>query len=132
MAERLSEEQLTLMTWLSQQSEPISMAQMETEQVPCFSENRVKALKESGHLLWEYVSYEDDSIAGYYLSDKGLAALQEQKELCDKAAEEKSAKRTDRKFQIALSLVSAVIGSLVTLFVEHFSEILSCIHSVLQ
>ena len=131
MVERLSDEQLTLMTWLSQQAEPISMAQMRADQAPCFCRDRVKALKESGYLLWRYVSYENDSIAGYYLSDKGLAALQEQKELRDKAAEDATAKRTERKFQIALSLTSAIIGSLITLFVEHFPQIVDYIRSIL-
>ena len=70
------------------------------------------------------------------LTDKGRLFVarheQEQKKLREKAAENKASKQDERKFQIALSLISAVVGSLITLFVEHFAQILEFVSSVLQ
>lgn len=46
-------------------------------------------------------------------------------ELRDKAASEKAEKTKDRRFQLLNTLLGAVVGALLTLFVEHFSEILA-------
>ncbi len=45
-------------------------------------------------------------------------------------SEEKTEKEIDRRFQLIYTVVSAAIGSLVTLFVEHFDGILSFIKGI--
>ncbi len=65
-----------------------------------------------------------------YLADreKGKAELQA-KEASEKA-ERLAREKRERRFSLLHSLLSAAVGSLVTLFVEHFQEICLFFHSL--
>jgi len=61
------------------------------------------------------------------ITEPGRKALEEFEEHADVMADKSAEKKSDRRFQILNSLLSAVVGSLLTLFVEHFSEIIQFI-----
>ena len=65
----------------------------------------------------------------YYITQKGLAKLKALDDMAQKVnqehAEKKAEHAKDRRFQFINTLVSAVLGGIVTLIVEHFDTILS-------
>ena len=52
-------------------------------------------------------------------------AEQRQEELRRQTAKEEAEKKSDRRFQLLNTLLSAFVGSVLTLLVEHFDRILS-------
>lgn len=52
-------------------------------------------------------------------------AEQRQEELHRQAAKEEAEKKSDRRFQLANTLLGAFVGVVLTLLVEHFDKILS-------
>lgn len=52
-------------------------------------------------------------------------AEQRQEELRQQAAKEEAEKKSDRRFQLLNTLLSAFVGGILTLLVEHFDRILS-------
>ena len=72
----------------------------------------------------------------YMLTQDGIHLLASEKENAQKVAEEiankKAEKNTEFRFQLFNSILGAVVGSMATLFVEHFFEIIHFINSILQ
>lgn len=68
-----------------------------------------------------------------YTTEKGKSFLdakeKQTEEMAENDAKEKSEKHEEHSFQIKLMLASAAIGALLTLFVEHFGEIIKFICS---
>lgn len=64
----------------------------------------------------------------YHITQKGLAKLKTLDDMAQKVNQEhseKKAERTkDRRFQLINTLVSALLGGLVTLIVEHFDSVI--------
>lgn len=56
---------------------------------------------------------------------------EEHERLDKKDSEEKAEKQRDRKSQVFSSILSAVVGSLLTLLIEHFNSVLQFIASLL-
>lgn len=52
-------------------------------------------------------------------------AEQRQEELCRQTAKEEAEKKSDRRFQLLNTLLSAFVGGVLTLLAEHFDRILS-------
>ena len=52
-------------------------------------------------------------------------AEQRQEELRQQAAKEEAEKKSDRRFQLLNTMLSAFVGGILTLLVEHFDRILS-------
>jgi len=65
-----------------------------------------------------------------------LLTLEEFEEFADKMrherAEKEAEKKSDRRFQTKQTLLGAVVGSILTLLVEHFSGIVSFISGLLH
>lgn len=59
----------------------------------------------------------------YMLTQKGKDLLCAEDKNAEKVAKHAAEKKADRRFQLANSVISAIIGSVVTLLVEHFPEI---------
>ena len=59
-------------------------------------------------------------------------SAEEHERLDKKDSEEKAEKQRDRKYQVFSSILSAVVGSLLTLLIEHFKSILEFISSLLS
>ena len=120
----LSQEQFILMSWLLEQPGPVTLQQMADLQAPGFTEYRVEELKEQGLLRWEYVSYNGNLLPGYFVSDKGKAALEAMKEVRRKEAEDKRQQRFPNQISVAqvlVPLVTFVLG----LVVEHYAGLVS-------
>lgn len=68
----------------------------------------------------------------YVLTPGGEAYLSSKKkyaeEMAKKAAEKKAEKHNEHVFEVKLSLLSAAVGSALTLIVEHFDWIISLFH----
>lgn len=81
-----------------------------------------------------------DIAPGFHIiSERGKIALSElsakQNELqqrADYVAQQKAEKKRDRRFQFANTVLGAVLGSCLTLFADHFSEILSLLESIVR
>lgn len=52
--------------------------------------------------------------------------------MAEEIANKKAEKNTEFRFQLFNSILGAVVGSMATLFIEHFSEIIHFINSTLQ
>lgn len=120
----LSQEQFTLMSWLLEQPGPVTLQQMADLQAPGFTEYRVEELKEQGFLRWEYVSYNENLLPGYFVSDNGKARLEQAQEIHNARTQQESDKRADRRTQIYSAVLGAILGALFTLLLEHAAEIL--------
>lgn len=121
----LSNEQIELLHWIAAQPNPVSLQEMQDRHAPAFSKQRIDILRKAELLDWTYTTYNDspDLVVGYFTSDHGSAALLKLREDYRKAAD---AKTNDKRKEISAlrnSIIGAVIGALLTLFVEHFSEI---------
>lgn len=77
----------------------------------------------------KYVEVESLNPPIYRITQKGLAKLKAIDDMAQKMnqehAEKKSEHAKDRRFQLINTLVSAVLGGVVALIVEHFDAILS-------
>lgn len=117
----LSTDQLTFLEWISKRSIPVTLQQMSKINPPGFSEQRVSELQRQGYLNWKYV---DGQYAGYYISDKGKAALEVWEEKRRKEAETKRQQRFQNQVSVAqvfVPLVTFVLG----LVVEHYAGLVS-------
>ena len=128
--ELLSREQEPLLQWIHDQPEPVCLQQMEATGAPYFTRQRVETLRKNDMLTWTYISYGGDMVAGYFLSDKGLAALQMQEQLRNDRAEERAENQRNRNTQIFTAIFGAVLGSVLTLFLEHLNEIVTFFQSI--
>ena len=65
----------------------------------------------------------------YFITQKGLAILNALDDMAQKVsqehAEKKSEQAKDRRFQLINTLIGTVLGSAVTLTVEHFNSVIS-------
>ncbi len=68
----------------------------------------------------------------YVIVNLGEQALEEFEEHARQMSEERAQKKSDRRFQILNSLLSAVAGSLLTLLVEHFLELMDFLGKFFQ
>lgn len=70
----------------------------------------------------------------YFIKQKGLAKLKEIDDMAQQMdqehAEKKSEKAKDRRFQFVNTVVSAILGGLVTLVIERFNSIISFLQSL--
>lgn len=78
----------------------------------------------------------DGSVCGetvtWVITEPGKRALEEFEEYARKMSYERAEKKSDRRFQVLNTLLSAVVGSLLTLLVEHFSKILELLRKLFQ
>lgn len=124
----LSKDCTQLMEWIGDQWCPVPMARMQELLPPGFSEQRVNDLRKDGFLKWEYVPFGDGLAAGYSLSDKGKAYLEEREQIAEKATQQAAEKRAEHKFQIFYVL----LGSLLTLLIEHGPRIFNYLQTLLS
>lgn len=70
----------------------------------------------------------------YFTNQKGLAKLKELDDMTQKMdqehAEKKAEQAKDRRFQLVNTVISAVLGGLVTLFIEHFDSIITFLQNL--
>ena len=128
----LSSDQVQLLSWIKNCQRSISIAEMQDLQVPAFSEQRVNTLRKTGYLSFEYVVYRGELVGGYSVSDKGKAYLEHLEQLRQDHAQQRADIRTNHKITVFASIISAVAGSLLTLMVEHFGEIVQLVQSVFR
>jgi hypothetical protein len=134
----LSPEQIALMTWLEQQSEPKSKAQMEEASAPGYTSDRVEEMRTQGLLTRKLdIGMHGDIGAIYVVSDRGKAALLEIEQKRNQQAEEERRYETQRQqteTQIGLSrqqtrltliqTVIALVSFIAGLVVEHYVGLL--------
>lgn len=128
--ELLSREQESLLQWIHDQPEPVCLWQMEAAGAPYFTRQRVETLRKNDMLTRTYISHGGDMVAGYFLSDKGLAALQMQDQLRNDRTEERAENQRNRNTQIFAAILGAVLGSFLTLFLEHLNKIVAFFQSI--
>ena len=134
----LSPEQIALMTWLEQQSEPKSKAQMEEASAPGYTSDRVEEMRTQG-LLKRGMGFDlhGRHFGIYEVSDKGKAALLEIEQKRNQQAEEErryEIQRQQTETQISLSrqqtrltliqTVIALVSFIAGLVVEHYVGLL--------
>ena len=134
----LSPEQIALMTWLEQQSEPKSKAQMEEASAPGYTSDRVEEMRTQGLLTRKLdIGMHGDIGAIYVVSDRGKAALLEIEQKRNQQAEEErryEIQRQQTETQISLSrqqtrltliqTVIALVSFIAGLVVEHYVGLL--------
>ena len=133
-----SPEQIALMTWLIQQPEPVSKAQMEEVNAPGYTSDRVEEMRAEGWLKRTLdIGMHGDIIGRYEVSDKGKAALLEIEQKRNQQAEEErryEIQRQQTETQIGLSrqqtrlmliqTVIALVSFIAGLVVEHYVGLL--------
>ena len=134
----LSPEQIALMTWLEQQSEPKSMMQMEAAKAPGYTSDRLEEMRTQG-LLKRGMGFDlhGRHFGIYEVSDKGKAALLEIEQKRNQQAEEErryEIQRQQADLQNALSAkqtklaliqtIIAVVSFVTGLFCEHYIGLL--------
>ena len=67
---------------------------------------------------------------GYFVSDTGKALLEQMAQDREERAQDHAEKRRAEKIQIVSAIIGAVVGSVLTLFVEHFFEILEFLRTM--
>lgn len=117
----LSNDQIALLEWISKRPNPVSLQQMSQINPPGFSEQRVRELSHQGYLAWKYIT---GLLAGYYITDKGNAALEARAEKRRQEAEDKRQQRFQNQISVAQVLVPFVTFVL-GLVVEHYAGLVS-------
>lgn len=121
----LNQERVKLLLWLRNRPEPVSMNQMDQLQAPGFSWERVEKLKKEDLLSWTYIAGEDGNlVAGYFVSDKGLAILEAMEQERKKEAEAKRQQRFQNQMTIAQVLIP-LVTFLLGLVIEHYAGLIS-------
>lgn len=142
----LSQEQISLLQWLSEQSKPLSMLQIAQENAPGFTRERLANLETEAHLVERLLGTENGQLIGrYQISDKGRAVLLKIEQELRQAAEEKERRAQDRELaeaqtsiarsqnrilivQTIITLVSFVAG----LLAEHFVGLIDTVLSLFR
>ena len=133
-----SPEQIALMTWLIQQPESVSKAQMEEVNAPGYTSSRVEEMRADGWLKRTLdVDIHGDIIGRYEVSDKGKAALLELEQKRNQQAQEErryEVQHQQTETQIRLSrqqtrltliqTIIALISFITGLVVEHYVGLL--------
>lgn len=124
----LSIDQITFLEWISKRSAPVTLQQMFKINPPGFSEQRVSELKQQGYLNWRYINGQH---VGYYISDKGKAALEALEEKRRQEAEAKRQQRFQNQISVAQVLVP-LITFVLGLVVEHYTGLISGLSEFLR
>ncbi len=120
----LSQEQEDLLLWIQDRPGPTSMHQMSQLQAPNFSRQRIETLKRAALLDWIFIEENGDLVAGYSVSDKGIAVLESKKQAIEKEAKAERQQRFQNQVSVAqvlVPLVTFVLG----LIVEHYAGLIS-------
>ena len=108
----LTPDQETLLLWIKGQPDGATLTQMEQQSAPCFNRRRLQGLYDS-KLLYH------NGAGVYMLTDLGVQALLELQQARDDRAQQQAEKRQALRNQV----ISAILGSALTLIVEHFDDI---------
>lgn len=80
----LSSEELSLLSWLQKQPDPVTREQLMT--APCYDSRRCESLRQRGYLWCPDPGYLDTAARTYALTDRGRAAVEarrrEKREKC--------------------------------------------------
>lgn len=72
----LSSDQFVILHWLNAQPAPVPLQQMAEAHAPAFTEQRIEELYRQGILDRKLIPYQGFLVAGYFVSDKGIALLE--------------------------------------------------------
>ena len=126
----LSLEQENTLLWIKAQPTPICLQEMQALQLPGYPRKRIDTLRKEGLLDWTYICYQGEMVAGYSVSEKGTALLEQLEQQRSQTAKDEANRKFDRRQQIFLTIISAVTGSVITLLLEHVTEIINFFQSV--
>lgn len=117
----LSNDQIALLSWLSQQSDSVTLSYMEQQNAPGYTHQRLESLRKSGHIFRDIDINDDGQLVGVYtLGDKGSAALSEIAEYQQAKADEYAKEKRTRRFQ----LIDAAVGAVIALLIEHIPDMI--------
>lgn len=119
----LSEDEQLFLEWINNQPDEVCKMQMSKMNAPGFTNERIESMRIKGFIDRGIGYYNNQLVGMYRASDLGNAMLSEIHEKRHKGAENKSEHRKNRIFQILL----VVLGVVLTLLAEHFSEIVKLI-----
>ena len=117
----LCQEEITLLSWLGDQPEPVTAEQF--SMAPCYDEKRRETLRKNGYIWTPSVGFFDSQLRTYALTDSGRAAASEAKEKRNKEAADKAQQRFQNKISVA-QVVVPVVTFILGLLVEHYWSVL--------
>ena len=126
-------EQEELLKWIDQHHEGVSLLQMQDEDAPFFSNERIVSLQKAGLLECRpfEIVYNDQLLASYKLTDEGRLALVQMEEMRNECAKKERQQRFENKVSVANVLVPA-ITFILGMLVEHFSGFLWWLDSLFK
>lgn len=127
----LIQEQRELLQWIGQKPDGVTFRQMEEQEAPGFTEERIRYLVEQGYLIRKPIDFFGNWAGCYSLSDKGRVALQEVEEKLRKETEDKKQRRFENKVSIA-QIVVPVITFVLGLLVEHYTSVVDFVTALFQ
>jgi len=120
-------EEEALLTWMSQQTEDLTMQEIKERQAPGYNSRRLQNLKDTGRLRYGLGIRNGAPVGLYRISDEGRRALLELQESRRKESEAKKQQRFQNKLTIAAPFVTFFLG----LLLEHVSGVLDLLKSLI-
>ena len=127
-AQMLIPEEEALLSWLDQQTDAVSLKDMEEQRAPGYDVDRVDNLQKAGLITTCYGLGETWFINGYQISDDGRRELLMLQESRRKEAEKKRQQDLQNKLTIIAPFLTFFLG----LLVEYFAGILELFSCLFQ
>lgn len=122
----LSDEELTLLSWLKKQPAPVTYDRLMT--APCFSARRAESLRQRGFIWCPEPGYLDTAARTYALTDRGSAAVSAKEEI-DKRdkmiADDKAARETLEHSQRKREIIGFIVTILAAVLSPLFAHLLA-------
>jgi len=139
----VSPEQLALLDWLNEQSEPVSSQDMDDAGAPGYDFMRIEKMRKDGLIDRRHAADRTGHFGVYSISDKGrallLSAKKADEEIAEKVKERAAQKREkergrieDRRFQLFNTLFGIIIGTILTLLVGHWGVLVDWFRSLFR
>lgn len=126
-------EKEAFLLWLSQKETSIPARVMREQNAPHYTSDRLRNLVKAG-LVDQALGIDEiaDDTSGFYaITDEGRRSLQQMQQRREDRAAEIADHRRNHTVQIATAIISATLGSLLTLLLEHFDGIIQALSSLL-
>ena len=117
----LCEEEIALLSWLGNQTEPVTVEQFSL--APCYDQKRRETLRKNGYIWTPNAGFLDSQPRTYALTDLGRAAVSEAEQKRDKEAADKAQQRFQNKISVA-QVVVPVITFILGVLAEHYWSVL--------
>lgn len=116
----ISKESLALLAWVRNSSESVTLKRLEEIGAP-YAPHRLDEMCKMGYMDSEIDVDGCDLVGIYFVTEKGLAELEQ----AEQVRQDRTDQRADKKRDRQITVISALAGSIVTLAVEHWHDMVA-------